>query len=109
MLGQPDYTTGEWPLELTAANFVPYIIWSNGLQLIVVDPEANRILVWDEFPTKNAQPATTVLGQQDFFTSRYPDETSAGTFRLPAGLAVHRDKLIVLDMYSDRALIFEAK
>ncbi len=41
----------------------PSGIWGDGSKLIVADAWNHRILIWNEFPTHNAQPADVVVGQ----------------------------------------------
>jgi hypothetical protein len=56
----------------------PSGIWSDGKKLIVADAWNNRVLIWDEFPTRNAQPADVVLGQPDM-QSNLPNIHGVGT------------------------------
>lgn len=92
-------------------------VWSNGLQLFVSDSSNNRVLVWDDFPTENFQPADHVLGQMDFAhiaadddnQDGVPDATSSEhTMQFPVGGVLYRDKLLVLDETNNRVLVFES-
>jgi hypothetical protein len=44
----------------------PSGLWSDGKKLIVADAWNHRVLIWNELPTKNGQPANVVLGQPNF-------------------------------------------
>lgn len=108
VLGQSDFSSRRSNITTAESLYFPYGLWSNGLQLFVADLENRRVLIWDEFPTENAQPADKVLGQPDFDTAGFHDQASARTFSSPGGIVAHRDKLLVLDTMLDRVLIFEA-
>ncbi|MBS1667965.1 MAG: hypothetical protein JST58_11370 [Bacteroidetes bacterium] len=52
--------------ETDAASLLyPSGIWSDGNKLIVADAWNHRVLIWNNFPTKNGQPADVVIGQPD--------------------------------------------
>ncbi|MGQ9424400.1 hypothetical protein ACXYTJ_00450 [Gilvimarinus sp. F26214L] len=119
VLGQSDFTN--YPIEPDASsrNFMwPEGVWSNGVQLVVSDNGNNRIMIWNEFPTENFQPAEIVLGQSDF-VARAPNDDdqegnadespSARTLYEPMGITAHRDKLVVMDSRNYRALVFESR
>lgn len=109
VLGHADFSSSRSSYPPTPASLsLPHAVWSNGLQLFVADLENNRVLIWDDFPVESFQPADKVLGQSDFESVEFPDDPSAATFSMPGGLVAHRDKLIVLDSFFDRVLIFEA-
>lgn len=109
VLGQAGFSSSRSSYPPTPASLsLPHAVWSNGLQLFVADLENNRVLIWDEFPAENFQPADKVLGQPDFESAELHDDPSAATFSMPGGLVAHRDKLIVLDSFFDRVLIFKA-
>jgi len=44
----------------------PSGLWSDGQRLIVADAWNHRVLIWNELPTQNGQPADVVLGQPNF-------------------------------------------
>lgn len=129
VLGQADFDSstrndddgdGVEDIAPTARTFNdPYLgIWSNGLQLILSDSSNNRVLIWNSFPTENFQPADEILGQSDFTLAAGNDDDQDGiddgnpssrTFSYPAGLTVHRDKLLIADVDNNRVLVFSAK
>lgn len=109
--GQPTARTLAFPYES---------VWSNGLQLFLGDSGNNRVLVWNEFPAENFQPADVVLGQSDFSHMIDNDKDQDGnsdedrlpnaqTFFYPTGVSLHRDKLLVMDEGNYRLVIFRAQ
>jgi hypothetical protein len=100
--GTPDATASSRTLN------DPYVgITSNGTQLILTDSDNNRILIWNEFPTKNFARADVVLGQEDF--SDTDDDATSKTFNYPAGLLLVGNQLIVSDVDNHRYLVFNGK
>ena len=53
---QPSARTLSWPAG----------VWSDGKRLVVVDSNNFRVLIWNQVPASNFQPADVVLGQNDF-------------------------------------------
>lgn len=49
----------EWPVDVA----------TDGQHLLVADAWNNRVLIWNEFPTENGEPADLVLGVPDFETN----------------------------------------
>lgn len=92
-------------------------VWSNGLQLFVVDGMNSRLLIWNTFPTVNNASADVVIGQSNFTMSQrndtdqdgFRDDPSANVVAWIPGLEVVRDKLILSDGNNNRILIFESK
>jgi len=81
VLGQPDFNSNEAGLGSTGLNW-PMGIGTDGEKLLVADTNNNRILVWNEFPTINGQPADLVLGVPDFDScvSSFSSERDKNTF-----------------------------
>lgn len=88
---------------------------SNGVQLCVADSDNNRVLIWNEFPTQNFQPADVVLGQKDMTLTTVNDDDgdgiedtnpSARTLYSPGGCYFTDNKLIVSEIDNERVLIF---
>ncbi|MFL5350377.1 MAG: hypothetical protein ACJ8AT_36860 [Hyalangium sp.] len=87
VLGQSSFTTctgndanGDGTRDATptaSTLFNPAGVWTDGTHLLVADTDNNRVLLWNQFPTTNAQPADVVLGQPDF-TSRAAATTATG-------------------------------
>ena len=99
-----------------------------GDMLFVSDRGNHRVLIWEQFPEENGEPASLVLGQEDFadclenrgitttldeMTSGLGDEDLDGftiskaeedTLSQPAGIAVIDGKLYVVDSGNHRVL-----
>ncbi|MDH5727626.1 MAG: hypothetical protein OEZ58_01365 [Gammaproteobacteria bacterium] len=73
-------------------------------QLAVADTNNHRVLIWQNFPTTNAQAADVVIGQVDFVSSNAA--TSAEGLNFPAGVFLHQNKLIVTDRANNRLVIY---
>jgi hypothetical protein len=120
VLGQPDFTTTTAATTATGLS-EPNNVQSTGQQIFVTEAEAgnNRVLIWNQFPTRNAAPADVVLGQPDFTTQnkwRYPDKedpdahtSAAQTFFTPSGILLVPPKLLVTDTGNSRVLVFESQ
>lgn len=124
VLGQSDFTHDSGNASLSGALYpsaqtlyIPTRVWSNGLQLIVTDTDNNRVLVWNNFPTTNFQPADVVLGQATFVGQTANDDNqdnikdatpSARTLNEPWGVGVYRNKLLVGDLGNHRVLVFDS-
>lgn len=113
--GQPSARTMKYDWLL---NSFPHV-WSNGLQIFVVDSGNNRVLIWNEFPTEHFRAADMVIGQSDFSRGAPNDDDQDGfqdaspssrTFSLRVGpVMVHRDRMLVSDDRNNRVLVFEAR
>lgn len=92
----------------------PYYVLSTGTQLFVAEWETNRILVWNEMPTRTGTPPDVVLGQPDFTSMRTTDlDTDAVSARTLAGagglLLVEDLGLVAVDYDHHRVLVYESK
>jgi len=67
VLGQPDFNSNTGRLGANGMNW-PMGVTTDGKKLLVADANNDRILIWNEFPTRNGQPADIVLGADDFST-----------------------------------------
>lgn len=73
VLGQPDFDSNTAGLGADRMNW-PIGVATDGKRLLVGDGFNDRVLIWNEFPTRNGQPADLVLGAPDFDSwSRYLD------------------------------------
>jgi hypothetical protein len=110
----------------------PQFITKFGEMLFISDRGNHRVLVWDQIPEENGDPASVVIGQEDFadclenrgitttldeMTSGLGDESLDGftisqceedTIAAPAGLDVIDGKLYVSDSGNHRVLRWEA-
>lgn len=118
VLGQLNFTEFD-PRPTSAATLTPSgIDVSDTGQLAIVDEENHRILIWNSIPTRNAQPADQVIGQNDFIKGLENDVNqngleddagaSASTFASPRGVRFHGRNLIVTDRGNNRILVFRA-
>jgi len=78
-------------------------------KVIIADTDNNRILIWNSIPGASGEPADLVLGQSDFTSC--DDNAPAGlptgqTFDHPSGIWSDGEKLVVLDHYNHRAMIW---
>jgi hypothetical protein len=80
-------------------------VFSNGNQLFVADTFNQRVLIWDDIPTMNAEPADRVLGQENF-TSNLGGSGAAQFY--PYGVFGYQGKLLVSDLVNSRVQIFQA-
>lgn len=132
VLGQSDFETREAnrgaddPSDNTLME--PQFIHRYGEMLFVSDRGNHRVLVWNTLPEENGEPASIVLGQEDFsdslenrgitttldeMTSGLGDENLEGftiskpeedTMSAPAGIWVVQGKLYVSDSGNHRVL-----
>lgn len=90
---------------------------TDGTRLVISDRNAHRILIWNQTPTRNQQPADLVLGQPDFTSSTEnngPNTVSCGgaggtnacSLSSPLGVSLDGDKLLVADYGNHRILIW---
>jgi hypothetical protein len=96
----------------------PRYALSDGQRLFIADSGNDRILVYENIPTTNGQPADIFIGQPDQYTDQVttstdtfrPDanilESSADTIRTPYGLAWDGTNLYASDPYDVRVLVF---
>ncbi|NQZ78310.1 MAG: hypothetical protein HRT61_19715 [Ekhidna sp.] len=90
----------------------PSGLWSDGEKLIVADAWNHRVLIWNEMPTENGQPADVVIGQKGF-DSNEPNLTglnapcSSQTLYWPYGVFSDGNQLWVADTGNRRVLYFK--
>lgn len=120
VIGQDDFNSVERQFGTDAHLDGRFVLtfWSDGDQLIVGDAVKNRVLVWNEFPTTNNEPADVVLGQSAFDMAAENDDDqdgtpdnfpSARTFNLPTSVSVAGDRLFVRDLRNHRVLVFRSR
>jgi uncharacterized protein (TIGR03437 family) len=115
VLGQPDFVTVQAPSAIDNKSFRgPQGVWIQGKQFFVADTQNHRVMVWNNIPTTNNQPADFVLGQPNFTTATQQDETTADTETNAANLlnpvSVTSDgtRLFVSDLGHNRVLIWNS-
>ncbi len=82
----------------------PSKVATEGRRLIVSDTWNNRVLVWNEIPTKSNQLPDLVLGQNDFYSNT--PGLGANRMNWPMGVATDGTRLLVGDGFNDRVLIW---
>ena len=129
---QPNFTTTP-NLNLidssltAAANTMlnPVSVTSDGVHLFVSDLGFNRVLIWNEIPTKTQQPADVEVGQINFTTSFANDNTDlcasvgtdasgnpiypatcVNTLSFPRFALSDGTRLYIADAGNDRVLVF---
>jgi hypothetical protein len=88
--------------------YAPRGVWLDDQRLIVCDSGNHRVLIWNQIPTTDGQPADIVLGQPDF-ESEGPGAGQADSingFYLPTGVIVAEGKLLIADAWHHRILVW---
>lgn len=91
-----------------AQMYAPRGIFMDDRRLIVADTGNHRLLIWQQLPICDQQPADIVLGQPDFYTEG-PNAAGRGPekgLHLPTGVAVIENRLVVADSWNHRVLIW---
>ncbi|MGC8758689.1 MAG: hypothetical protein ACP5UT_05420 [Bryobacteraceae bacterium] len=105
--GKPTY-----PDRCAATLDMPRAVLSDGRRLFVADSGNDRVLIWNQIPTTNGQPADIVLGQLDFELNQSSDSgeprrvASTDSFKTPTSLAFDGVNLYVADTYNRRVLVY---
>src|ERR1700722_15085040 len=132
VLGAPNFTTTP-NLDLINSSLVaasntmlnPTSVTSDGVHLFVSDLGFNRVLIWNEIPTKTQQPADVEVGQINFLTALANDNvdlcasvgtdssgnpiypaTCVSTLSFPRFALSDGTRLYIADGGNDRVLIF---
>jgi hypothetical protein len=135
VLGEPNFTTNpnadqtKNPNNATSSALLSptsVSVSPDGTHLFIADEGFSRVLIWNEIPTANAQPADVEVGQVDMQTA-IPDNTSvqcaangtdmtgnptfpsscATTMSLPRFAISDGTRLYVADTGNDRVLVYE--
>lgn len=127
VLGQQNFTScvkndsdsnGFEDLPSAATLSAPAGVWSDGTRLVVLDSGNNRVLIWNTFPSSNADPANIVLGQSSFTRNAFNDDNqddhsensaSARTLNFPyGGVYSNGQKLFITDSKNNRVLVWDS-
>lgn len=117
VLGQAnfeDFNNACGPLRM---NHVHNQFVTPGGKLLVADSNNNRILVWNEIPEENGVVPDLVIGQASLDRCAYNDDDqngvsvddglpSARTMRHPTGIWSDDERLVVVDNYNNRVLLW---
>ncbi|MEP0985105.1 hypothetical protein [Ekhidna sp.] len=119
---EPDVTLGQTEAEDTKRNsgesvsasslHYPSGLWSDGKRLIVADAWNHRVLIWNQFPHQNGQPADVVLGQPDFNTNQpnvkgVGNDPTVNSLNWPYGVFSDGVSLWIADTGNRRVLYYE--
>ena len=106
VLGQPNFTTNEPGTGRNQLNW-PVSASTDGTRLAVTDTMNDRILIWTEFPTSNAEPADIVLEviENGTYTGA-PTDASKSNIRWPWGVWTDGSRLAVSSTGSGSVLIW---
>ena len=111
VLGQPNFTTGKVGLDNKSFRG-PTGVWIQGNRLFIADTQNHRVMIWNNIPTSNDQPADVELGQPDFNTAPAStvNDTPAQANNLFSPVSVTSDgqRLYVTDLGHNRVLIWNS-
>jgi len=82
----------------------PRFALSDGTRLFIADGGNDRVLVFNQVPSQNAQPADTVIGQIGGEVNQASD--ASDSMRTPLGLAWDGTNLYVSDAYNRRVTVY---
>ncbi len=105
VIGQPDLTSNTAGTSSSAING-PESVSTNGTNLMIVDYNNNRILIYNTIPTTSGASADVVVGQTDFAASG--SGLSASQINGPESAFLTADKLLIADSLNNRVLIFNS-
>jgi len=110
VIGQKDLYSSQPGLAADKLNW-PVGVATDGKHLLVADTENNRVLIWNEFPTQNGQPADLVLGAPDFITRGkiplpQPDDWEKKYFRWPWDVFTDGTRVIITGTGVSNVLIW---
>ncbi|MBV8819102.1 MAG: hypothetical protein JO022_12145, partial [Acidobacteriaceae bacterium] len=114
VLGQKDFTTVAPVITDNRSFRGPQGLWIQGTRLFVADTQNHRVMVWNNIPTSNFQPADYVLGQPNFNASpnlniAVSTETPTAKSMLnPVSVTSDGTHLFVTDLGNQRVLIWNS-
>lgn len=113
VLGQANFTDNEpnRGKQIPDANTMhwPYGVFYHQGKLFVADTGNRRLLIWQQLPTENGQPADIVLGQPDMISRNENGGGSptAASMRWCHDMAIWDDNLVVTDAGNNRVMIWQ--
>jgi hypothetical protein len=113
VLGQANFSDNEHNQgsQQPAANTLhwPYGVFYNQGKLFIADTGNRRLLIWNQFPTENAQPADIVLGQPDmiFRNENGGGSPTASSMRWCHDITLWDNNLVVTDAGNNRVMIWD--
>lgn len=119
VLGQKDFVSNVIPtseeVNESSLSSPIYGLTSNGRQIYLADSNANRVLIWNEWPSENYQSADQVIGQPNFYNNVENDDDqdgaadlipSARVLNFPTGVNLYGGNLVITDSNNRRVLVF---
>lgn len=132
VLGQPDFTSAvpnnssklcaakgkdadgkdTFPVRCAATIEFPRFVLGDGKRVFIADGGNDRVLVYNNIPTANGQPADVILGQVGQEINRSSDSAfplfraSADILRTPLSMAWDGTNLYVSDTYNRRVVVY---
>ena len=116
VIGQPDFLHNATAVPPTATSLRgPTGLWidkKNGGKLYVADTQDNRVLIYNQIPTKNNAAADVVIGQPNFTSFVQPDLTqknatpTASNLQSPVSVTTDGTHMYVTDLAQNRVLIW---
>ena len=113
VLGQTNFSENQ-PNRGYLATSSDHLHWCYGVlyhqgKLFVADTGNRRVLIWNQLPESNGQPADVILGQSDF---NLRDENggaspTASSMRWPHAISIWQNNLIVADAGNNRIMIWD--
>ncbi len=113
VLGQPDFS-GFIADTSPSGMRGPQGVWIDSGRLFVADTQNSRVLIWNTFPTSNAQAPDLVLGQEDLNTRHEADlakevyEADDKRMLDPVSVTVSGNRMFVSDLGFNRVLVFNS-
>jgi hypothetical protein len=106
IVGQPEFTTNNSGAGASGLNW-PVGVYSDSVRLFIADTENGRVLIWNEIPTTNGEPADIVLGQVNFdIVGEQP--VSPSSIQWPWDVLFDGERLYVVCTGSGRVLIWNS-
>ena len=115
VVGQPDFSSNVVPANnIPTANSLlgPQGVWIQNGKLYVADTQNNRVLIYNQIPTRNGVAADVVLGQPNFTTyvqidiSLQKTVASATNMLNPVAVTSDGQRLYVADLANNRILVW---
>ncbi len=112
VLGQANFTSNAALSPTQTSLRAPSGVWIFGGKLYVADTFDNRVLIYNQIPTKNNAPADLVLGQTSFTSFVQPDLTknsgiaNAVNMQTPVSVTTDGTRLFVADLAENRVMVW---
>ena len=106
VIGQLDFTSSTAGSSDRELNFPAFVAVSPNNELLISDVFNNRVLIYNTIPIANNEPASAVIGQDDFISNG--SGVAANSFNIPMGVAVSKTgRLAISDAFNARILVYD--